>query len=724
MKHPAPTILIVDDELLNRKLLVALLHPEGYQTLTAASGEEAVAMVAKQRPDLILLDIMMPGMDGHTVAKTIKADPATSNIPIIMITALNDREARLAGLEAGAEEFLTKPIDRIELWLRVRNLLRLKSFGDFLKNQSLVLEQQVRERTVDLQRFRTAMDATADAIFLIDRARMRFIEVNATACKMFGYTREELMQTCPAELGGVSVELLTAKYDVIIAADGGLQLRELCLRHKDGSELQVELNRRALRSGDSWIIVCVVRDITERKEAEQHLHRLAHYDAITGLPNRTLFYDSLKQTLVQATEKNWQVAVLFIDLDHFKNVNDRLGHACGDELLSQFGTRLVQCVRVRDMVGRLGGDEFGVILVLPGGLQGATKVANKIQKVLEAYFRLGSHEVTLTASIGITVYPDDASDTDTLIRYADTAMYRAKQAGRATYRFFTAQMNADLLERIDLEAALRKAVENEEFVLHYQPKVQVETGCVVGLEALLRWQRPGHGLVPPNAFIPVLEETGLIVRVGKWVIATVCRQIAAWMAGTIGPLQVSVNVSGRQFIESDLELQVMQALATNGVPGELLELELWESSLMANTARIIVTLQNLKRHGVKISIDDFGTGYSSLAYLRRFPIDKLKIDIAFIRDITTNPDDAAIALAIIGLAHTLKMEVIAEGVETAEQLAYLRLHGCDQIQGYFFSRPLALAALERLLDEGRCLPSMDPALGLAQRLALTDTHIK
>jgi EAL domain-containing protein (putative c-di-GMP-specific phosphodiesterase class I) len=259
---------------------------------------------------------------------------------------------------------------------------------------------------------------------------------------------------------------------------------------------------------------------------------------------------------------------------------------------------------------------------------------------------------------------------------------------------------------------LRKAIENEEFVLHYQPKVQINSGKVVGLEALLRWQRPGHGLIAPNEFIPVLEETGQIVRVGSWVIDTVCKQIAAWMRSTVGPLQVSVNVSGRQFLESDLEIQVMQALAANGVPGELLEVELWESSLMANTARTIVTLHNLKKHGVKISIDDFGTGYSSLAYLRRFPIDKLKIDIAFIRDITTNPDDAAIALAIIGLAHTLKMEVIAEGVETAEQLAYLRRHGCDQIQGYYFSRPLALVALEQLLHEGRGLPVEDVALRL------------
>ena len=583
MINASATILIVDDELQNRKLLDALLRPEGYQTRSAANGEDALASIREFAPDLILLDIMMPGMDGYEVARSLKANPETANIPIIMVTANIDRDARLAGLNAGAEEFLTKPVDRTELWLRVRNLLRLKAFNDFLQNQSSLLEERVQARTADL-------------------------------------------------------------------------------------------------------------------------HRLAHYDPLTGLPNRTLFFETLKNTLAQAEDHGWSVAVLFVDVDLFKNVNDTLGHAFGDELLAQLSNRLVDCVRLRDTVGRLGGDEFGMILVMTDGEHGAALVANKIRVALREPFNLNGHEVAVTASLGITVHPEDGSDPETLIKYADTAMYRAKQAGRDTFRFFTAQMNTDVLVRLEMEAALRKALENDEFVLHYQPKVRLDTGAIVGVEALLRWQRPEHGLVSPKDFIPVLEETGLIVDVGRWVIATACKEIALWTQSGIGRMQVSVNVSGRQFIEGDLQRDVINAIEDNSISADLIELELTESSLMANTERTIATLRTLRQRGVTISIDDFGTGYSSLAYLSRFPIDKLKIDIAFIREITSKSDDAVIALTIIRMAHSLKLEVIAEGVETEAQLEYLQHHGCDQVQGYYFSPPLPVLELEQLLHEGMRSP--------------------
>lgn len=706
MRFPStPTLLLVDDEIHNRKLLEVLLQPEGYATVSAANGEEALASIALRAPDLILLDIMMPGLDGYQVANILKSNPATANIPIIMVTALSDRSARLAGLNAGAEEFLTKPVDRAELWLRVRNLLRLKAFGD-LQERSLDLEEQVRARTADLQRFRTAMDATGDAIFLVNRSNMRFIEVNATACNMLGYTREELFEVGPAHIGTGTFEQLELVYDTLIASQGTTDLTETQILRKDGTQVQVEVHRQAQRSGPDWIVVGVARDITERKEAQKRLHHLAHYDTLTGLPNRMLFYQTLKKTVLQSAESGWLVAVLFIDLDHFKNVNDTLGHTVGDELLVQFAERLVQCVRIRDTVGRLGGDEFALILIMPDGPQGAALVAGKIREVLQKPFILNGHDVMVTASIGITVHPDDAADPDTLIKYADTAMYRAKHAGRDTFRFFTTQMNAEMLARLELEAALRHAIDHEEFVLYYQPKVLLDSGCIVGVEALLRWQRPGFGMVAPLEFIPVLEETGLITHVGSWVIACACRQIGLWLQAGIGPLQVSVNVTGRQFIEGDLEGDVIKAISDNGIGAELLELELTESTLMANTERTITSLQNLQRRGVQISIDDFGTGYSSLAYLRRFPIDKLKIDIAFIRDVTSNPDDAAITRAIISMAHSLKLKVIAEGVETAEQLAFLRHHGCDQMQGYFFSRPLPLLELEQVLRAGRRLPTL------------------
>jgi diguanylate cyclase (GGDEF)-like protein/PAS domain S-box-containing protein len=702
------TVLIVDDEIHNRKLLEALLRPEGYVTESVASGEEAMASIARHAPDLILLDIMMPDMDGYQVARILKANPATSNIPIIMVTAHSDRNARLAGLEAGAEDFLTKPVDRAELWLRVRNLLRLKSFADFLQEHSWLLEQQVKTqvlaRTADLQRFRSAMDATADGIFLVSRASMRYVEVNTTACTMLGYTREELLETGPAQVSGHSIAELESTYDSLIADTAAHNLAEVQLLRKDGSRIPVEIHRQAQRSAEDWIIVGVARDITERKEIEKRLHHLAHYDALTGLPNRVLFYESLVKILARSSDSGWDVVVVFIDLDHFKNVNDLLGHAVGDELLSEVGKRLTRNLFIRDVVGRLGGDEFALILPMKDARHGAAIVAAKIRAALLPPFNLHGHSVTVTASIGMAIHETDASEPEVLLKYADTAMYRAKQAGRDTYRFFTAQMNDEVMTRLELEEALRNAIANNEFVLHYQPKVRLKNGRIAGVEALLRWQRPGHGLVPPNAFIPVLEATGLIVEVGRWVIAAACKQIGEWMRSEIGPIQISVNVSGRQLLEGDLIGNVSRSVDDNAIPAELLELELTESSLMANTKRTISTLDALKKLGVDISIDDFGTGYSSFAYLRRFPIDSLKIDIAFIRDITNNSDAAAIVLAIIRMSHILKLDTVAEGVETAEQVAYLRRHRCDFIQGYFFSRPLPLLEVEAMLREKKCFP--------------------
>jgi diguanylate cyclase (GGDEF)-like protein/PAS domain S-box-containing protein len=716
----AAKVLIVDDAARDRKVLETLLQPEGYVTVSAASGAEALAEVARDAPDLILVDIMMPVMDGCELTCALKADPATANIPIIMVTAKVDRDAKLAGLTAGAEEFLTKPVNRTELWLRVRNLLRLKEFSDFQKSHNVLLEQQVQARTSELQRFRSAMDATGEAIFLVNRTTMRFVEVNATACNMLGYAREELLEVVPSQLGKGSPEQLAALYDATIAGRGKGEPSEVEIRCKDGSHLQVEVQRHAQRSGADWIIVIVVRDITERKKAQEHLKYLAHYDSLTGLPNRTLFYKSLEKMLAQDLEDGWQIGVMFIDLDHFKNVNDSLGHALGDELLVQFSNRLVECIGLRDIAGRLGGDEFALILLMRDGTQRAAVVAEQIRKALRAPFNLKGHEVAITASIGITVHPDDASHPDTLLKFADTAMYRAKLAGRDTSRFFTAQMNADVSARSALESALRKAVDNDEFVLHYQPKVQIGSGRIVGVEALLRWHRPGQGMVSPADFVPVLEETGLIARVGAWVIASAARQSSLWMRSAIGPVQIAINVSGRQFVNGELEEHVGKAIADNQIPAALLEMELTESSLMTNTESTIASLQKLKLLGVKISIDDFGTGYSSLAYLRRFNIDKLKIDIAFVREITSNADDAAIVLAIIRMAHSLNLEVIAEGVETAEQLAYLKHHQCDQFQGYFFSRPLPAREMEAMLRDNLGPPKAGGKLPVKKIMLATD----
>jgi len=701
MTAPA-TILIVDDESLNRRLLQALLEPEGYVTRTAASGKEALAAIADDPPDLILLDVMMPGLNGRQVASAVKADPATRTIPIIMVTAQTDREARLAALDAGAEDFLSKPVDRAELWLRVRNLLRLKRLSDLLEKHQVALEAEAQARTADLQRFNAAMDATDDSIVLVNRTTMRFVAVNATASKMLGYSREELFELGPMDLVSASRDQLEALYDTVIAGRGRTASIETAYR-KGGSAFPVEVHRQAQRAGADWIVVTVTRDITERIKAESRLEHLTHFDALTGLLNRALFCETLTKTLVYASATGESVAVLHLNLDYIKKVNDTYGRGIGDELLTQVSDRLTECVCDRDTVGRLGGDDFALILTMLEGRRDATVVAGKIQTALLEPFTLDGHDVTVTASIGIALHPDDATDTETLLRYADTAMHQAKQSGRDALQFFTSAMNTEVWRRLELETALRHAVKHGEFVLHYQPKVELKGGQVVGLEALLRWDRPGFGLVPPSEFVYSLEESGLIVDVGRWVIAAACEQIRDWSRRGIDPVQVSVNVSERQFVRGDLEGDVLLALDTYEIPARLLELEISETLLVTSTDRMIAILRNLKGAGVQISINDFGTGNSSLAYLRRFPIDKLKIDHSFIRNVTRSSDAAATALSIIRMGHSLDLKVIAQGVQTAPQLAYLRGHQCDQIQGYFFSPPLPVPALELLLRAGTSL---------------------
>ena len=588
------TLLIVDDDEGIRKLLEIMLEDQGYQTLSAPSGEMALAMVARQPPDLILLDAMMPGMDGYQVARHIKANVATANIPIIMLSGLSEQSARLSGLEAGAEEVLSKPVVNDELWLKVRNLLRLKAFGDHQVVHTLMLEQQLQKRTIDVERFRSAMGS------------------------------------------------------------------------------------------------------------DERLLKMANYDPMTGLPNRNLFYTTLQMGLTQAELRGWQLAVCTVDLNDFKSFNDVWGHLIGDQVLAEFCRRLSNCLNVSDTLGRMDGHELALILMIRKGQTGPKQIVDRIREVLREPFRVQEQDVTLTASIGIALYPDDGADAERLIKQASTAMNRAKQAGRDTYRFYTAQMNVEVQARQELETALRDAVRKQAFELYYQPKISLRDGTLCGVEALLRWHRPGLVSVSPSVFVPILEDMGLISMVGQWVIASVCKQIAYWQRSGLVVSQVAINVSAQQITEGDLVENIQRSLDEHQIEAKWLELELTESSLMFNTPETIASLLALRDIGLKISIDDFGTGYSSLAYLSRFPIDKLKIDIAFIREVPHNAQDAAITRTIIELAHSLNLQVIAEGVENCEQLAFLTENGCDQVQGYLLSRPLPTKELETLLREQRC----------------------
>jgi diguanylate cyclase (GGDEF)-like protein/PAS domain S-box-containing protein len=706
-------ILVVDDQQVNVQLLEYLLKTTGYENVTSTTDpRQVVALHMEHRFDLVILDLHMPGMDGFEVMEAMKPLETESWLPVLVVTA--EPGHKLAALEAGARDFIGKPFDTVEVMTRIRNLLEVRLLHRESAEYGSRMERTVRERTAELQRFRGAMDATSEAIFLIDARKLAMVDVNDGACRMLGFSREALLRIDPVALGLATREQLErllaagATPEGAAAHEGDIVETEL-LRADGRGAVPVEIgwqHQEKEQEGGTRMLIAVARDISERLQAQQRMKHMASYDALTGLPNRTLFFQNLRDAIELAQDKNWCVAVLFISLDRFKIINDSLGPALGDELLRQFSTRLVRCVKLRDTAGRLGGDEFALILTMARDQQEAVNVANDVREALRAPFDLHDKQAVLTASIGIAMYPDDATEPGTLVKYADTAMVRAKEAGRDGYRFFTAGMNVQVLARLDLELALRGALAGEQFALHYQPKLELATGRISGVEALLRWHRPGYGLVYPAEFVPVMEETGLVVRVGEWIIDEACRQVAAWNDEGLRELRVAVNVSSRQFVEGDLEAAIGRALERHGVEPGMLELELTESALMVNAEHTIAVLARLKQLGIKIAIDDFGTGYSSLAYLKRFPVDKLKIDIAFVRDIVTNPDDAAIALAVISMAHSMHMLVIAEGVESRAQMAYLRRHRCDEIQGFHFARALPAAELATMVRTNRAQPEL------------------
>jgi diguanylate cyclase (GGDEF)-like protein/PAS domain S-box-containing protein len=541
-------------------------------------------------------------------------------------------------------------------------------------------------------------------------------------CRIFGLAPGEFHGTFESFMEYVHPEDRHSARHVIQSACQSLKpfFFEHRIIQPGGQVRLIEAQGRVMLSNDGVPVglAGIAHDITERQAAEEHLHRLAHYDSLTGLPNRRLFYESLAKEVEVARDQDWTVALLYLDLDRFKDVNDTFGHLMGDELLRQVAERILSCTRVRDTVGRLGGDEFGLIAVTSEGSDDAATMADKIIEELQQPFVLAGHDVTVTPSIGIALCPEDSGDTETLIKFADMAMYHAKAAGRNAYRFYTPVMNARAREKVQLETALRKAVERGEFVLHYQPEIDTESGEWIGAEALLRWNRPRHGLVLPGEFVPALEESGLIVPVGRWIIDRACRQLAEWRAEGIGGISVSVNVSAKQvkpvglrrdaddnnepaghFYETEAICDhVARCLDLYDVAPGSLKLELTETALMSHAENTIELLGKLKKLGIQILVDDFGTGYSSLAYLKRFPIDTLKIDREFINDLPTDSEDRAITRAIISLAHSLNLKVIAEGVETREQLDFLQDEHCDQAQGFYIAHPMPPSELLKLFQ--------------------------
>ena len=449
-------------------------------------------------------------------------------------------------------------------------------------------------------------------------------------------------------------------------------------------------------SGGRYRIAGTLEDVTERRRAEDKLQHEAQYDSLTELPNRMVCRDRLGQALVQARRKAWGAAVLFIDLDRFKTVNDMLGHAIGDAVLRQTGQRLSRCVRAGDTVARIGGDEFAVVLAEIARADDAGAVAQKVIDAMAPPMQLEGHEVFVSVSVGIAAFPADGADGETLMKNADAAMFKAKQVGRASYQYYTAQMNERAMEKLLLENDLRRALERDEFHLYYQPKQDMKSGRIVGLEALLRWEHPRHGVMAPTQFVPLLEDSGLIVKVGDWVVRAACRQIRDWQEAGVPAVPVAVNLSAKQFLHHDLIGVIERALEV-GIEPRLLALEITESDVMQRPEEVVAMLHQVKARGIAVAIDDFGTGYSSLAYVKRLPVDALKIDRSFVTGLPEDADDASIARAVIAMAHSLGLKVIAEGVETEAQRAFLAAQGCDQLQGYLISRALGAAECAALL---------------------------
>lgn len=563
--------------------------------------------------------------------------------------------------------------------------------GGFVTTYTDVTERRASEERDHLAQ--KVFDNTPTGILVTDETQ-RIISANQATLRMSGYASCEIIGQTIFTLfefeSGTDLAHLQEEIN-----QQGTWHGELEISCKNGELISVGI--RATRVQDLggehthhfiWILV----DITERKQAEERMRHIAQSDSLTGLPNRLALQIRLTQALLEARRHAWQLAIMFIDLDRFKIINDTLGHPVGDELLREVSCRLSQMVRETDFVARLGGDEFVILLPAISSPADAAIVANKIIGALSAPILADGHELHTSPSIGISIFPDDGSDGDTILKNADTAMYHAKSAGRNNYQFYANEMNASATERLDIERKLRHAISRNELSLCYQPQFCADEFYPTGIEALVRWHHPIDGLISPARFIPIAEETGLIVEIGEWVMRSACLEVKKWLDAGLRPLRVAVNVSARQLRRRDFAETVAGALAESGLPPELLELEITESAVMENPEEAIEILQRINRMGISLAIDDFGTGYSSLAYLKLFPIDHLKIDRSFVADIEVDLNDRAIAFGTIALAHSLGLNVIAEGVETEDQLELLRTNGCDEVQGYLFSKPLTSAA--------------------------------
>jgi PAS domain S-box-containing protein len=708
LKPPAPDnrrlVLVVDDEPMMRLLARESLQGSGFRVVEAEHGRQALEVCHDTHPGIVLLDVNMPVMDGFETCQRLRDSAFGKHIPILMMTALDDLDSIRRSYQVGATDFVNKPINWLILAQRVEYMLRAgRTAGDLRLSQ---------ERLADAQRI----------------ARLGYWELSPGSRRLhcsrllgqiLGRGPDELPGSAEEYLDLVHSESRSAVAQTINAALDGKAAEpvEYRLQLAEGGDRWVR-QEAEIRRGEEGQVVCVaavVQDVTRRKQASEKIHQLSFFDELTGLPNRRSFIERFDQASQAARRHDRTMAVLALDLDQLKRVNDTLGYAAGDEILRETAERLLGTLRSSDVltrsgsgaspaqqmdfVARLGGDEFVVLLTEIGRAEDAAAVASRIRQVLAEPFGHFSGQVFLNSSIGLSIYPHDGQDAETLIQRATTARNHAKSLGGDGYHYFNSSMNAAALERLDLESALRAGLERDEFELWYQPQYETDTGNLVGAEALIRWRHPQKGLVPPLDFIPLAEETGLIEKLGEWVLREACDKARKWNGEHPTPLRIAVNVSGKQFESGALLSTVTRALHDCELAPHLLELELTEGVLMQDLESAVDTLAALRELGPKLAIDDFGVGYSSLNHLMRFGVDRLKIDRSFVRGLPECAENRGIVKAVISMAKSMDLEVIGEGVEDVDQLEFLRTEGCNQIQGFLMSKPVPADEFERqLLD--------------------------
>jgi diguanylate cyclase (GGDEF)-like protein/PAS domain S-box-containing protein len=697
------TVLLIEDNPGDARLLREMLNEGPYHTeLTHVECMRGAEEHLSGRVfDIILLDLGLPDAQGLVAVR--RAHAAAPRIPLVVLTGLDDESLAVQALQEGAEDYLVK--GQIE----TRGLLRALRHA---------MERKFLEEALfaEKDRAQVTLNCVGEAVVCTDVSG-NITSLNVVAENMTGWSRQEAAGLPMAEVIRIknarSHENIPNPMMMAVEQDRTVHLpSNSILVRRDGFEIPIEDSAAPIydREGRAAGAVIVFRDVSAARAMARQMTHSAEHDFLTGLPNGSLLNDRISQAIAVARRHGNDIAVLFLDLDGFKHINDSLGHQIGDKLLQSVATRLADCVRDPDTVSRQGGDEFVVLLSELQQAEDAGVTARRMLQVAAEPSSIDHHDLHVTASIGISVYPDDGLDAETLIKNADTAMYQAKENGRQGYQFFMPAMNARAVERQSIEGGLRRALERQEFALHYQPTINLKTGAITGAEALLRWTHPTRGSVPPVQFIPVAEACGLILPIGAWVLREACSQAQAWVDAGLPAMTMAVNVSAIEFQDENFLKNVFAVLSETGLDPRSLELELTESALMKHAASAASILKALRDRGVQVAIDDFGTGYSSLSYLRKFPLDVLKIDRSFVSQINTARDDTTIVTAVIAMARTLGLRVIAEGAETTEDVVFLRAHQCDEAQGYYFSRPVPPQQFAKLLRSGIPEPNISLAV--------------